>query len=506
MKMTVNNNVDSNRTDRMIVAIDKWKAAKGIGTFDHCPGFGKTNEGIMVIRKCLESANYKVSPYTSFLVIVPSAILVPMWQKEIESNFPQDASRIYVKTIDSIDDAFTEWLSFYLIVFDEIHKYLSDGYYEKITNINHVFRLGLSGTVPSKEHKYYHKLNAFCPVVDIISEGLAINNNWVSKYTEYNIALKLSDIDRINYLKYSTKLTEILQKYKRDYQKFTINGGEYVFDGDLSLIMCCLVGKKINGIIVKGIAIRNQIAKIHNWHRDINTAIPEEQYINDNYNPDVIFNDSKVLGNMVRLRADILNTNVTKLNACIELNELPLGKTIIFNESVDMADKLGSVIPKSIVFHSYIKAQPVVDPTTGAFYRMKSRDEVKLFGKTALKAMIPELIQTDDMNVIITAKALDEGFNAPCIQTVITTAGTINFNQHKQRSARAKRIDFDNPDKRVIIINLYFDDFALPDGTIVSSRDKEKLVSRQQYVNTRPIWCKNVEEFKLLLLKRSENN
>lgn len=502
MKMTVNTTIDGVRTSRMKMALDTWKQAKGIGTLNHCPGFGKTNEGIMAIRSCINSHNYTLSPYTSFLVIVPSAILVPMWQKEINDNFPQQANKIYVRTIDSIDDELIDWLSFYLIVFDEIHKYLSDMHFDKIAKINHVFRLGLSGSIPSTLHKYYNRLQSFCPVIDTITESEGIANNWVSKYTEYNIALILGDADRINYLKYSTKLSEILNKYKRDYQKFSANGAESVFDGDLNLIMSCIAGKKIKDVYVKGGVIRNQIAKIHNWHRDLNLYIEEERFINDNYHPDVIFSDSKVLQNMVHLRSDILNNNIIKINACLEVHNIGLGKTIIFNESVDMADKLGSIIDKSIVFHSYIKAQPLIDPNTGVYYRMKTKDEVKLFGKTALKGIIPDMIQTEHLDTIITARALDEGFNAPCIQTVITTAGTVNFNQHKQRSARAKRIDFDNPDKKVVIINLFFDDFTLPDGTNVPSRDKEKLISRQQYVNTRPIWCKNIEEFKTLLTQQ----
>lgn len=497
MRMSPELHEDATKTTRMLVAIDKFKQNKGVGTFDHCPGFGKTREGLMILENCINSRNYSLSPYTNFLIVTPSAIIAQMWEEQIKDNFPTIQHKIFVKTIDSITFEFIEELKFYLVIYDEIHKYLSDIYFEKMTNIEHVFRLGLSGSIPDIFNKYFNRLHSFCPVIDTISEKEAITNNWTSKYIEYNIGLKLSDEDRVAYLKYSTKITEILDKYKRDYQKFSI-GSEYVFDGDLNLILSGLSGKKIGNTFVKSNVIRNQIAKIHNWHIDINPYIPEEKLINDMYHPDIIFHDSKVLQNMVHLRSDILNNNIIKINACAEIYKLNLGKTIIFNESTDMADKLGLIIPKSLVFHTYIKAQPIIDITTGEYYKKKTKDEVKLFGKTSLKALIPTLLTTDALDCIITARALDEGFNAPCISTVITTAGSMNYNQHKQRSARAKRIDFDNPDKRVIIINFFFDDFTLPDGTNVNSRDKEKLIARQKFMNVRPIWCKSIQEYEAL--------
>ena len=495
---------DATRTNRMQVAIKKFKDNKGCGTFNHCPGFGKTQEALMILDNCIKSRNYSISPYTHFLIVVPSIVLIPMWQNEINVSFEDYKDKIHIKTIDSISNEFMDDLGFYLTIFDEIHKYLSDGNFEKISNINTVFKLGLSGTTPEENHRYYHRLSAFCPIIDVISEKEAIYNNWISKYDEYNIALHLNDEDRVAYSKYTDKINEILSKYKRDYQKFTI-GTEYVFDGDLNLILSGLSGKMINGTHVSGFAIRNMLSKIHKWHVDLNLLIPEERLINDNYHPDIVFNDAKVLQNMVHLRTNILNNNIVKVNACVELSKMQLGKTIIFNESVEMADKLGKLISKSIVFHSYIKAQPIIDINTGEYYRMKSKDQVKLFGKKMLKEMIPNLLMHNLIEFVITARALDEGLNAPCIQTVITTAGSINSNQHKQRSGRAKRIDFDNPFKRVVIINLYFEEFTLPDGTKIVSRDKEKLISRQKFMNIQPVWLKSVEEFIPFINAESNN-
>lgn len=489
MKLT---NEDALKTSRMLVAINKFKECKGIGTFKHPPRFGKTYETILLLKTIRGSKNYEVAPIKSILIVVPGQIVKSQWEKEIEDYFP-DADNIFVRTIDSISYEFIDNIPFYISVFDEIHKYMADTYYEKINNIQTIFKLGLTGTLPDKE-KYKNRMNQFCPVIDEINEEEAILKNWISKYKEYNVALKLNENDKLLYMQYSSKITDLMKKYSHDYQRF-LNGTENVFEGDLDLILSCLSGKKMFGQDIKAFAIRNAIARIHGWNVDLNLFDPKLREIHDMYNPDAIFHDAKVLRNMVTLRTAILSNNVEKLKAVIELSKLDLGKTLIFNDSTDFANKIGESLNRSLVYHSYIKAIPIKG-CDGEFIKMKSKDEIKLFGKKALKDMIPNLLETQ-IDYLVTAKALDEGFNAPSISTVIITAGSLSPSKHTQRSARGKTINFDNPNKRVTIINLYFDDFILPDGTLVSSRDKEKLKRRQTLVNS-PIECKSVEEFKIL--------
>jgi superfamily II DNA or RNA helicase len=82
--------------------------------------------------------------------------------------------------------------------------------------------------------------------------------------------------------------------------------------------------------------------------------------------------------------------------------------------------------------------------------------------------------------------------NIPNIECIICTSGDINPSTYDQRVARGKTIDFLNVDKKCTIINLFIDDFILNDE-YVSSRDKEKLESRQINVKN-AIWLENIQD------------
>ena len=80
----------------------------------------------------------------------------------------------------------------------------------------------------------------------------------------------------------------------------------------------------------------------------------------------------------------------------------------------------------------------------------------------------------------------------PNIECIICTAGDINPQTYEQRVARGKTIDSTNNNKRCIIINLFIDDFIL-NNEFISSRDKEKLETRQ-INNKNVVWLENIDD------------
>ena len=50
-----------------------------------------------------------------------------------------------------------------------------------------------------------------------------------------------------------------------------------------------------------------------------------------------------------------------------------------------------------------------------------------------------------------------------------------------------------NPNKNCVIINLYIDDFKIGDKD-VRSRDKQKLIQRQQDSENVPVWVNDISE------------
>jgi hypothetical protein len=96
--------------------------------------------------------------------------------------------------------------------------------------------------------------------------------------------------------------------------------------------------------------------------------------------------------------------------------------------------------------------------------------------------------------------ALDEGFNVENMELAITTSGTTNPIQHKQRTARVKTLE-PNKEKETMVLNLFFKDFQIfkPDGTVsyVKSRDQTKLMMRQKQSENIIHWVENIENILL---------
>ena len=125
--------------------------------------------------------------------------------------------QLYLITNNKFDittlQGFRKFLFYDLIIIDEIHKFVSsDRLFDLMPKIvdNSAFRLGLLGVI-SDEIK--PKIEKFAPIIDTISETEAIENKWISDYTEYNIPLELSDDDKLLYANYTSAMKETLEKF-----------------------------------------------------------------------------------------------------------------------------------------------------------------------------------------------------------------------------------------------------------------------------------------------------
>ena len=496
-------NENISKTNRMKVSIGSWRANKGQGTFNQCPGFGKTYESIILLIMIFESNNYKNHKYKDILIVTPSMVITDVWIKELTDHFPYDQNKIKIRTIDALSVDNTD--KYYLSIFDEGHKYTSDINYDKILHNKGIFNLVLTGTMPPKDSVAYNRIISFCPIVDVISEATAIAEKWISNYKEYNIRLNMSKQDEIQYSLYTAKITNILQKYKDNHNLFK-KDEHNIFETELDLLIGARAGKKfrLDGrpVFIHAHSIRESIANNHGWTKDMKLLDSDSIMINKQFHPDVILNDAKILKSVIDSRNQIMHDNIIKLEAVKEIVSWNIGRGIIFNETIDFSNKLGLVIPNSFVYHSEIPSQPMIDPTTGDYYKMKGKGretELKIFGMKKIKEILVQMFTLNKLDFIIAAKAINEGLSINAIDLVVNTGGTINTITHDQRAGRAKRIDFDNPNKIVTIINLYFDDFILANGKLEKSRDKAKLIIRQQYAKSNVIWINELSELKKIL-------
>lgn len=486
------------KNERQAISVDKWKYAKGKGTLNLIMRFGKTRVAAMIVGNTLKS-----NPQRTILAISSNAIT----NKNLVDNlgeFVTSNNWINYYTINTLINHVNKlkienklpW-KIDLLVLDEVHKLMTPEALNAIKCIDYKFILCLTGsTLNKKQKEILEDLKA--PIIDEISEIEAVSQGWISNSIEYNLAIELDDHDKIKYAKYTDLITDTLAQFKGLYKIVNQEFKTKIFDSDFNLVLSSFTGinyKDINrnSLFIKPNILRNLLASIMGWTRDMSLDNEYNKKINANWNPDNIFEKAKKFKDFVRQRNDILICNRPKINAVIEILKRNSVPTICFNESISIVDTLADYFNKdSIPYHSAIKSRYLINPKTNDLYRYKN-GEAKLIGQTVLKKLAIEGIKNGDYKYLFTAQSLNEGLTIENIEQVITTGGSCNSNTYSQRIARGKTFDYLNPNKICIIINLYINDFKINDKEI-KSRDKQKLIQRQVDSDNIINWVNDISE------------
>ncbi len=188
------------------------------------------------------------------------------------------------------------------------------------------------------------------------------------------------------------------------------------------------------------------------WRMNLNLADPAQKMIEDLWNPNVFIGYARNLINAVRGRKDLLCTANAKYNATLEIiNKFDKVKTILFSESTVFADKIGLLLNKAnhptVIYHSQLKTTMATSAKSGKFIKM---------GKVRLKREAIEKIRSGRARIMSTARSLDKGFDVPDLRMSITTSGSQNATQYKQRSGRpTRKEDGAIGEEPVLLINLF---------------------------------------------------
>lgn len=486
------------KSERQEISCNKWRDAKGRGTLNLIMRFGKTRVAAMIVGKLV-----KANPNRTIMAIAPNAEttknlvnnLTEFCDKEQWINIM--SSNTLINHVNKLKIERKLPIKVDLLILDEVHKLLQGETLIAIKNIEYKFILCLTGSTLNKTQlSILNELGA--PVIDKITEIEAVSQGWISNSTEYNLAIELDEHDKIRYAKYSDMISETLETFGGLHKVINQEFRNKVFDSDFALVLASFTGynyKDRNGssTFIKPTVIRNMLASLMGWTRDMPLDNDYNKRINNLWNPDNIYERAKKFKDFVRQRNDILIYNRPKINAVIEILKTNSVPTICFNESIAMVTDLADYFNKDgIPFHSAIESRYVINPETGVPYTYKN-GEPKRLGKTSLKKLAIEGIKNGTYKYLFTAQSLNEGLTIENIEQVITTGGSCNSNTHEQRVARGKTYNYMNPNKNCVIINLYIDDFKIGDKD-VRSRDKQKLIQRQQDSENVPIWVNDISE------------
>lgn len=470
------------RYERQFAGAMRWRSAKdlnlshsnGWGTWWWETGVGKTFAACDIAIKMITHNN----SYT-FIVVVPSEALEVQWKAAIKQFVPQQFwDNFSVYTVHKVVEAGKQGNTYVCTCFfaDELHEYYTDERLKMFdgTYISTRWCLGLTANYEDI-HNRYKLIEKILPVVDRIDSDEAVREGYISKYIEYNVAVSLTEQEE--------------QKYKALSQQVSKNLSKFGHGG-------LAVASKI--LQEGGYAVAIAVATNNGWRKDLNMLDAGSAEIASMWNPQKVIGYAKSAMDAVRDRKTLLYTSINKLklakNVVIKFDDL---KTICFSQSTAYADTLAAHInhhyyqlnPDAkkicVVYHSKLKTVVETDPVSGK--------QIKK-GQTRLRKEAIEAIRTGEARVISTASSLDRGFDVKDIRLALTTSGTQNSTQYNQRKGRAVRVESEEEDIIVLIVNLY----------ATRTMDEVWLRKRQSKSKNVVYWVDSVEDINYKP-KRSES-
>lgn len=358
-------------------AIKSWLETKK-GTIVLPTGVGKTYVGATIAVKQL--LNNSIS---TVLIVVPTVSLVKQWREEIIKFYGEDIMSSNSINISCLQTVYKQRNYVDLLIIDEIHTSLSEKYSSVFTNTYFKQLLGLTATIPNMADKK-NKLSLLCPIVFNKELKEISNSSVVSKYEIFNLATTMSKSE----------------------------SGKYrLFDGKLKRAQMEIGFLKIKDKNLKGMQVFD-IAKLYATSKD---KTPLVKY-------------SKEFWASMGMRKSICYNALSKINYVLEiLKSFPEKKWIIFNKSIDYAEKLKETIgSKAVIYHSKMKDG--------------ERDQ-------ALQDFA-----NNKFSILVAVDALNAGLNVPEVDGAISVSGVSTELTNIQQLGRILRF---KENKKALFINLY---------------------------------------------------
>lgn len=207
------------RTERQIEVLKRWRLNNFSGIFQAATGFGKTYTAIMAIKGMVPRVGMQ-----SCLIVVPTIALKNQWEKELKDHKVNFAEVLVINT------AIKQNRNYDMLVLDECHRYAAESFRNIFNVINFKYILGLTATL-EREDNLHEVILEYLQVIDKVTVDEALENNWISPYTVYNIAVPLSQQEQIDYNKSDNAFKHFAAKLGYGGQAFK-NAGSYLKSSD----------------------------------------------------------------------------------------------------------------------------------------------------------------------------------------------------------------------------------------------------------------------------------
>ena len=208
-----------NRTQRQIQVLKRWAQNDYKGIFQAATGFGKTYTAIMAIKGMVTRANIQ-----SCLVVVPTIALKSQWEKELETHKVKFAEVLVINTV------IKKQREYDMLVLDECHRYAAENFKKVFELVDYKYILGLTATL-EREDGLHELILDYLNVIDEVTVDDALDNNWISPYIVYNIAVPLPADEQTDYNKSDNAFRHFAAKLGYGGQAFK-NAQNFLKSGD----------------------------------------------------------------------------------------------------------------------------------------------------------------------------------------------------------------------------------------------------------------------------------
>lgn len=493
--------LDPKKTARQKLCFQRWldnlkTSTVKAGVIIGATGFGKTFIAIMAILDMNQR-----HPDRNTVVVVPTTKLKDDWtrekqvfneQGELVEDFGHIKKHGLINVQVLVVNTYTKYLDWTcdFLILDEAHHYagINSKYFSTVIKITkYRFGLALSATIDKKQQEYLEELG--WNIVDTVDEEECEQEGFTSSSITYNLGIPLSPNDK----KFNEDINETFKYY---FNKF---------DFEFEICRACNVGDNVP-VFAKTKTGTNLGCKTgKQWREWWATRKNWDGKADHSYSPQNISKYAAQAMYTMRRRKDMWQNMPSKLEYIKELCEkFSYLKTIVFSETSDFADKVAELFPgKALPYHTNLLTLAVRESTTGVSSitekkiigsitpeekRKLKAEGFQIKGKKVLQREAIELFQdpSSQIKIISTVRALDEGFDVKKIEFVLQAAYNSTERQDTQRNGRGKRIDYDNLDKKTLIVNLY-----------MIGTQEEKWLRAKQASKRMIRWVTSIDEINL---------
>jgi len=452
--------LDPKKTKRQKLCFQRWldnlkvsivKAGIIIGA----TGFGKTFIAIMTI---IDMNNRH--PDRTTIVVVPTTKLKDDWTRtkqvvndegEVIADYGHIVKHNLLNVQVFVVNTYTQFVDWKcdLLILDEAHHYASidSKFFSKVIDITkYRFGMGLSATISDKQREFFESNN--WNIVDTVDEEECEREGFTSSSITYNLGIPLSPRDK----EFNEAINDTFKYYFKK------------FDYEFELVRACNIGDNAYMYVRSkaGVNWGNKTGKQwREWWANRNKWNGQADHP---YSPQNISKYAAQAMFTMRKRKDMWQNMPSKLDYIRALvDKFSHLKTIVFSETSEFADKVADLFPeKALPYHTNlatlaIRGKEILKEPSADQKKQLRKVGFIIKGKTVRQREAIEKFQdpNSEIKIISTVRALDEGFDVKKIEFVLQAAYNSTGRQDTQRNGRGKRIDYDNLDKKTLIVNLY---------------------------------------------------